>query len=221
MNKHQCKCNIFTKFDFYVHCKDKIFNSFYLCYITTSVKNSNDKNIKIMMTTILEILKYILPAIIVFIASWLVLKQMVKNDQNRRNYEIIAKNQQTITPIRLQAYERLTLLLERISPESLIMRLNKPDMKAKQLQAEILSAIRSEFDHNVSQQIYISSQAWELIKNARSTIIQIVNSCANRAKPETPAYLLSKMILEELMKQEKSPVSLALEYLKAEARQMY
>lgn len=174
-----------------------------------------------MMTTILEILKYTLPAIIVLIASLLVLKQMIKNDQSRRNYEIISKNQQTITPIRLQAYERLTLLLERISPESLIMRLNKPDMKAKQLQAEILSAIRSEFDHNVSQQIYISSQAWELIKNARSTIIQIVNSCANRAKPEMPAFLLSKMILEELMKQEKSPVSLALEYLKAEARKMY
>ncbi len=173
------------------------------------------------MTTILEILKYIVPAIIVLIASWLILKQMVKNDESRRNYEIVAKNQQTITPIRLQAYERLTLLLERISPESLIMRLNKPDMKAKQLQIEILSAIRSEFDHNVSQQIYVSTQAWELIKNAKSNIVQIVNTCTNRVKPETPAYLLSKMILEELMKQEKSPISLALEYLKAEVRQMY
>ncbi len=174
-----------------------------------------------MMTTILEILKYTLPAIIVLIASLLVLKQMIKNDQSRRNYEILSKNQQVTIPIRLQAYERLTLLLERISPESLIMRLTKPDMNAKQLQTEILSAIRSEFDHNVSQQIYISPQAWELIKNARSTIVQIVNSCGNRIKPDSSAFILSKMILEELMKQEKSPVSLALEYLKAEARKLY
>lgn len=173
------------------------------------------------MATIFEILKYILPAIIVLLASWLVLKQMIKNEQGKRNYEIISKNKQIITPIRLQAYERFTLLLERISPESLIMRLNKPDMRAKQLQTEILNAIRSEFDHNVSQQIYISTQAWELIKNAKSTIVQIVNSCYNRVKPDSSAFELSKMILEELMKYEKSPVSLALEFLKAEVRKLY
>ncbi|HSH53378.1 MAG TPA: hypothetical protein VK982_16745 [Bacteroidales bacterium] len=174
-----------------------------------------------MMTIIFEILKYILPAIIVLLASWLVLKQMIKNDQGRRNYEMISKNKQIVMPVRLQAYERLTLLLERISPESLLMRLNKPDMGAKQLQTEILNAIRSEFDHNVSQQIYISSQAWGLIKNAKSTIVQIVNSCYAKVKPNSSAFELSKMILEELMKQEKSPVSLALEYLKTEARKLY
>ena len=173
------------------------------------------------MTTIFEILKYILPAIIVLLASWLVLKQMIKNDQGKRNYELISKNQQIMTPIRLQAYERLTLLLERISPESLIMRLNKPEMKAKQLQTEIINTIRSEFDHNVSQQIYVSPQAWALIKNARSTIVQIVNSCSHKVKPDSSAFELSKMILEELMQQEKSPVSIALEFLKAEVRKLY
>jgi hypothetical protein len=173
------------------------------------------------MNTLFEILKYILPAIIVLITSWLVLKQMLKNEQSKRNFDIISKNQQIIAPIRLQAYERFALLLERISPESLIMRLNKPEMKAKQLQAEIINTIRSEFDHNVSQQIYISTQAWELIKNAKSTIVQIVNSCYHKVKPESSAYELSKMILEELMKYEKSPVSLALEFLKAEARKLF
>src|SRR6056297_791546 len=173
------------------------------------------------MTTIFEILKYILPAIIVLLASWLVLKQMLKNEQSKRNYELISKNQQIITPIRLQAYERLTLLLERISPESLIMRLNKPEMKAKQLQTEIINTIRSEFDHNVSQQIYVSPQAWALTKNARSTIVQIVNSCSHKVKPDSSAFELSNMILEELMQQEKSPVSIALEFLKAEVRKLY
>jgi hypothetical protein len=173
------------------------------------------------MSEILEILKYTLPAIIVLIATIFIIKQIVKNDQSRRNYEIVSKNQQLITPIRLQAYERLALLLERISPESLIMRVSKPNMTAKQLQSELLSTIRSEFDHNVSQQIYVTPQVWEIIKNSRAKLTQLINSAASRVKPDSPAINLSKIILEDLMTQEKSPVSLALEALKNEVKMLY
>lgn len=173
------------------------------------------------MNEILEILKYTLPAIVVLITSWIIIKQMVSNDQNRRNHEIIFKNQQTITPIRLQAYERLTLLLERISPEALIMRIGTPKMTAKQLHSELLNQIRAEFDHNVSQQIYVSPQVWEIIKNARTTIIQLINSTAKRVNPNAPAFELSKAILEDVMTQEKSPINLALDLIKKEIRQLY
>ncbi|HAF29099.1 MAG TPA: hypothetical protein DCG75_08635 [Bacteroidales bacterium] len=173
------------------------------------------------MSEILEILKYTLPAIIVLIATIFIVKQIVKNDQSRRNYEIVSKNQQLITPIRLQAYERLALLLERISPESLIMRVSKPNMTAKQLQSELLSTIRSEFDHNVSQQIYVTPQVWEIIKNSRAKLTQLINSAASRVKPDSPAINLSKIILEDLMSQEKSPMSLALEALKNEVKMLY
>ncbi len=173
------------------------------------------------MSEILEILKYTLPAIIVLIATIFIVKQIVKNDQSRRNYEIVSKNQQLITPIRLQAYERLALLLERISPESLIMRVSKPNMTAKQLQSELLSTIRSEFDHNVSQQIYVTPQVWEIIKNSRAKLTQLINSAASRVKPDAPAINLSKLILEDLMNQEKSPMSIALEALKNEVKMLY
>lgn len=173
------------------------------------------------MSEILEILKYTLPAIIVLIATIFIVKQIVKNDQSRRNYEIVSKNQQLITPVRLQAYERLTLLLERISPESLIMRVSKPNMTVKQLQSELLSTIRSEFDHNVSQQIYVTPQVWEIIKNSRAKLTQLINSAASRVKPDAPAINLSKLILEDLMNQEKSPMSLALEALKNEVKMLY
>jgi hypothetical protein len=173
------------------------------------------------MNEILEILKYILPAIIVFITAWLIIKQMIKNDQNRRNYEIVLKNQEMITPVRLQAFERLTLLLERISPEALIMRISNPKMKAKQLHTELLNTIRSEFDHNVSQQVYISHQSWEIIKNTRTNIVKLVNSTAKRINPDAPAYELGKAILEDLMDLEKSPINIALEVLKKELKQLY
>lgn len=173
------------------------------------------------MSEILEILKYTIPALIVLIATVLIIKQMVKNDQHKRNYEIVSKNQQIITPVRLQAYERLTLLLERLSPESLIIRVSKPNMTAKQLQSELLSTIRSEFDHNVSQQIYVTPQVWEIIKNSRTKLTQLINSATSRVKPDSPALALSKLILEDLMAQDKSPTSLALEALKNEIKLLY
>ena len=173
------------------------------------------------MTEVFEILKYTLPAIIVLIVAVVFIRQIVKNDQSRRNYDALVKNQQMITPVRLQAYERLTLLLERISPEALIMRINKPNMTAKQMQSELLSTIRSEFDHNVSQQIYVTPQVWEIIKNARAKITQLINGSSARVKPDAPAIQLSKIILEDLMQMEKSPINMALDALKSEIKQLY
>lgn len=173
------------------------------------------------MSEILEILKYTLPALIVFLATWLIINQMIKNDQNRRNYEIFSKNQQIITPIRLQAYERLALLLERVSPESLIMRISKPNMSAKQLHNELLKIIRSEFDHNASQQIYITPQTWEIIKNAKTNIIKQINTTASRINPTANAFVLSKAILEDLTLLDKSPINIAMDVLKNEIKQLF
>ena len=94
-------------------------------------------------------------------------------------------------------------------------------MTVKQLQTELLSTIRSEFDHNVSQQIYVTPQVWEIIKNARAKITQLINSSATKVKPDAPAIQLSKIILEDLMQIDKSPISLALDALKAEVKNLY
>ena len=89
------------------------------------------------------------------------------------------------------------------------------------MQSELLSTLRSEFDHNVSQQIYVTPQVWEIIKNSRSKITQLINSAASRINPDAPAIELSKIILEDLMLQDKSPTSLALEALKNEIKTLY
>lgn len=105
---------------------------------------------------ILEIIKYTLPAAIVFLTAYFLIMALIKNDQDKRKHEIILQNQKTVTPIRLQAYERIILFLERISLESLIMRTNKKGISSKELQASMLNTIRSEFEHNLSQQIYLT-----------------------------------------------------------------
>ena len=173
------------------------------------------------MTDILEILKYIIPSLIVFFTAYFLIKWFITNDQKKRNFEIISDSQKIITPIRLQAYERVTLFLERISPESLIMRVNQPGMTSKQLHSGLLSHIRAEFEHNLSQQIYMSHQSWEIIKSAKGNITKIINTAADRVKPEDPALELSKTILEMVMELDKSPITMAIECLKKEIQQFY
>jgi predicted O-linked N-acetylglucosamine transferase (SPINDLY family) len=173
------------------------------------------------MEVALEILKYTLPALIVFITAILILRAMIKNDQQKRNLEINLANQKTILPLRLQAYERICMLLERISPESMIMRVNQPNMKAQQLQNELINTIRAEFDHNLSQQVYISHEAWEMVKKARANIIQLINTASEQIKPDASSITLSKKILELVMEHNISPVGPALNFIKKEVQELY
>ncbi|MCK4661218.1 MAG: hypothetical protein KAT68_00020 [Bacteroidales bacterium] len=173
------------------------------------------------MTEILEILKYIIPALIVFITAYFSIRYFIKHDQKLKKMELVLENQKLITPIRLQAYERLTLFLERISPQSMIMRTQKPNMTCKQLQTKLLSTIRSEFEHNLSQQVYISNKAWEVIKNSKENTVKIINSASGKLKPNAPAMELSKNIIETIFEINKSPSQIAIEYLKNEIRQLF
>ena len=173
------------------------------------------------METIFEILKYIIPALIVFFTAYFILKMQIKNDQRKRDFELIIKNKNIVTPVRLQAYERMTLFLERISPDALVMRFNKEKMTVKEMQNEMLRTIRSEFDHNLSQQIYISPQAWQVIKNSRENVVKLINNAAQKFKPNDPAINLSKSILERLMEQDQGPTKAAINYLKSEVSQYY
>ncbi len=173
------------------------------------------------MDVIPEILKYTIPAFIVFLTSYLLIVSQNKNDEKRRHAELAMTGKKTILPVRLQAYERLALLLERISPESIIMRQNLSNLTAKQLQAELLAAIRAEFDHNLSQQVYISFEAWERIKNARSNIISLINNAAQQIEPNASAYTLSQKILDLVMEHKNSLTAPALEILKKEIQELY
>ena len=117
------------------------------------------------MIELLEILKYVLPSLVVLAAAYYLLKLFLDNEQNKRLSDIKMAGYKIITPIRLQAYERLVLFIERISPESLVMRVHKPELSAMQMQTNLIQTIREEFEHNLSQQVYVSSQAWELVRN--------------------------------------------------------
>ena len=168
------------------------------------------------METFLEILKYTLPSLIVFGTAYLIIKSFIDNDQKKRKIEIRLANQKTITPIKLQAYERLTLFLERISPESMIVRVQDPKMTSGFLHQALLKTIRAEYEHNLSQQIYVSTNAWAVVKTAKENVVKLVNNSADRVDPKSPSFELSKVILETMMSNNIMPTNTAIDFLKKE-----
>ncbi|MGE5421067.1 MAG: hypothetical protein ACM3UT_12835 [Chloroflexota bacterium] len=168
------------------------------------------------MENLFDILKISVPAILVLITAWLTIRSMIKNDQECRRQELLLQNSKTITPIRLQAYERIILFLERISLESLLVRVSTPDMTAAQLHSALLTTIRAEFEHNLSQQIYMTPQAWEVVRNARSSTIKILNTEIEKTPADAAGIAFSKRLLEKVMEMDKEPTRAAIDYVKAE-----
>ncbi|MGE4287592.1 MAG: hypothetical protein AB7E36_02795 [Salinivirgaceae bacterium] len=170
---------------------------------------------------LLEILKYTLPALIVFLTAYLILNKLITNEYKKQKVEIVLNNQKIITPIRIQAYERMVLFLERISPQSLVLRSQKPKMTNLDLQNALLRNIRSEFEHNMAHQLYVSDKAWEMVKSAKESLVKLINQNAIRVKPDAPAIQLSKLILEKMMDGENDPTQKALAFLKSEIRTLF
>jgi hypothetical protein len=172
------------------------------------------------MNILADVLMITIPALIVFFTAWVLIRNLIRNDQDKRRQELILQNSRTVTPIKLQAFERIVLFLERISLESLLVRVSTPDMTAVQLHTALLNSIRSEFEHNLSQQIYMSPQAWEVVKSARSNMIKIINSEVEKLPPDSTGMALSKKLLEKIMELEKEPTRVAIEYVKNEIARM-
>lgn len=173
------------------------------------------------MEELLEILKYVLPSLVVFATAYLVIHKFMKTEQRKQLHEIRKENQNITTPLRLQAFERIILFLERISPEHLILRVHKPTMNAKMLQTSLIATIKSEFEHNVAQQIYISSTSWDVVKKVKDDIIKAINIAADNLPPNASGTELGQKIFEVMSKLEKSPTHTAISILKNELRQLF
>ena len=126
--------------------------------------------------------------------------------EHRKQLMVLRKENNTVTtPLRLQAYERLVLFLERISMDKLVLRVNKPGMSAKLLKAELLRTIQQEFDHNLTQQLYISNTSWDTVKKAKDEYLKVVNLAGSQMKPDSNSLNLAQKIFEIMTKLEKSP----------------
>jgi len=139
----------------------------------------------------------------------------------KQRLELRNKNTEITLPLRLQAYERMCLFLERISPGNLLLRLVPSAMTSLELQQILLNDIREEYNHNVAQQMYISSNAWDQISNAMNEIVADINKASTQVSPESPPSDLAKKIFAQVIEKDVQPVSLAMKVLKDEIREMF
>lgn len=187
-----------------------------------------------MITTTFAILTLI-PLLLILVA--LVLVPFFISRQNKEIFSLLKENQETMRiqietnrkqeidkkriNVTLQAYERMMLFLERINPANLVPRVMVQGLKSNNLQALLLSNIREEYEHNMSQQLFIYSQSWELIKSAKEEVVSLVNTSASKVNPEDDASFLAKEILVSGFQDKSDPVEKAELSLKKDLKDIF
>ena len=168
----------------------------------------------------LEILKLIIPGLLVALTVYFLINKYLKQEDKKRTIEYKIESQKQIIPLRLQAYERAVLYLERISPNSVILRTYKAGMSAKLLQADVVKAIREEYEHNMAQQIYISVNGWTMLKQAKEETIKMINLAAMNIPADAGGHELAQLIFEAISKLDKLPTDVAINYLKNDVQKL-
>ena len=169
----------------------------------------------------IEVLKITLPALLVLITAYLLIDKLLTSEIKRRDYELKKANISTITPIKLRAYERLVLVLERTTPHVFVLNTLKPGMSNFELQTELLKNIRDEFGHNLSQQIYVSDELWTAIITAQQSLTKLTNACASSCKPDNAATELAEILIKLYAESGDTPTEIAIEILKKEIRAFF
>jgi hypothetical protein len=170
---------------------------------------------------LLDILKYTISGLgIVWIAFYLVKPYLERGERLQLLEFKKAVSNQTM-PLRLQAYERAVLFIERINPANLLIRLNGPAYNAHELYKLIAEDIRNEYQHNITQQIYVSSRAWAVVKRVKEDTLGIVNS-AVKSLPESASGLeLSKLILGRLGQLDDNPYEIGANLLRKDLEDLF
>lgn len=172
------------------------------------------------MDALLDFGKILIPASLVLYAAYLLVRSFLAKEIELKKLEIRGRSVETILPLRIQAYERMCLFLERISPQNLLVRLNPGAVPAREFHQLLLSEIRNEYNHNVSQQIFMSENCWELIRNAKEDLVVTINDAASEMGPEATSLDLSKKIFERVINKP-DPIAHALLEVRKEIQQTF
>lgn len=176
-----------------------------------------------MDTFIFDLIKIFLQALfflaVILISIWFYfrIRQQRAGEASSGQAETGIKNE-VITTLKLQACERLVLFLERITLNSLILRVHTSDMKMAQAQSTMIRTVREEFEYNQSQQLYVSTQTWEKIRHAKEETIRMINTAASNLNEESTSHDLARVVIQLVLNAKTSPIANAIEAIKDEIR---
>lgn len=174
-----------------------------------------------MTDLVLHILLVVLPAGGVLLTTWLFLKKQAEKEVRSLQIELKRERQTHFLPMRVDAYQRAALLMERIHPGNLVMRMHTPGEPARKMQTEMLQAIREEYEHNVSQQLFVSPQGWEMVRNSKEETVKIINIAGNQMDATSTSTDLAGKIFEIVAEIGKLPTEITIDYLKRELQELF
>lgn len=173
------------------------------------------------MEVFLELMQYTVPSMVMLVFTLLLVRWFLKSETDRRKQEFLLTQNKNSLHMRIAAYERLTLFLERISAESIIIREQPHARTVKEFQANLLQAIRTEYEHNMAMQVHLPSDTWLLVRNAKEEMIKTVNVSANLVKPDDASMALAKTVLEQYPGTTAYHFKKALDMLKSDVQSFY
>lgn len=132
--------------------------------------------------------------------------------------ENTAKAKKVSVPLKFQAYERMILFLERINPPNLITRFMKSRQTVATLQSGLLATVREEFEHNMSQQLYVTNGSWELVKAAKEDVMRLINTTSGNFDSTADAGDFAKEIITKGFNEKANPIDKAIDSLKNDIR---
>lgn len=165
---------------------------------------------------IIELLSYTIPSIITGLVAYYFFVNHTKNEERKMKLSILKENQKLSLPIRLQAYERMALFLERMNPSSLLLRVSSVNNDKNAYAISIINAIEQEFEHNLSQQIYISDKCWSVIIASKNATVHLIKKTASLESVQNAQELREEILKTTLS--HTAPSSTALAFIKDEVK---
>ena len=168
---------------------------------------------------LLEIATYTLPAFITGGVAFVMMQKFYNSEESKRKFELLRENQKQALPIRLQAYERMVLFLERINPAQLLLRVAPISQSKDDYATLLVHHIQTEYEHNLTQQIYLTSETWDIVLKAKNSTVQMIRKNAIR-EDIADADKLREAIMLELTETE-APSSVAISFIKEELKRVF
>ncbi len=166
-------------------------------------------------------LAIVISVLIVTLGVYFCIQALIKSQSDRKLWDQKLAHHQLITPLRLQAYERMCLYLERITPNNLLLRTVGSASTAPELHQLLIREIREEFNHNLAQQIYIGIDAWEMVRKAKEDVIATINLANQELEEDASATDLARKIMKQVIEKGTPSITVALELLKKEIQVLF
>lgn len=172
-----------------------------------------------MATLVGQFFLTVIPCLIVGAIAYYFFKNYLKDAEQRRWLSLQKETKKEMIPYRIQALERLALFMERIDPRQLLIRIKPTEENKTTYAAALIEVIEQEYQHNVTQQIYVSDECWKAIKTSKNITINMIRNLSVDQGLKTADQLRKKMLIK--MEEQEPPSSVGLQFIKREAAQMW